>query len=107
MTEGVHLSRGKSAEQVLAELRGAPVTINAHEGELQQMYDDANEAEITLALINQALMFVSRAAEYSTEGLDGTLELLARATTEEAAPWAGRLTVAVRKLQDTAKGETS
>ncbi|WP_113911168.1 hypothetical protein [Roseovarius dicentrarchi] len=97
---------GKTVEEIRAELRGAPITLHMHEGDLNKMRDDAKEAELTLALINQALMFFSRAAEYSTDNIGGALELLARATTDEAAPWSMRLATALNDLEPVYQEDT-
>ncbi len=73
------------------------------------MRDDAVEVEMTLALLSQALTFLSRVAFDHNDriaDLGAVLELIARVTDDMSAPGAMRLTTALNALEPVCQEDT-
>lgn len=90
---------GKSIEQMKAELRGERIKLELFEGDVRKMRGDAEAANLTLALIHDALWFLSRASDHEAGNMTSVLELIARAAQNEQA--AERLVKALDGLHST------
>jgi hypothetical protein len=99
-------SPGKTLQEIKAERRGQLVSLEVYEGDLRQMQQDAEDANITLSLVYSALDYLSRAAHEEEDGISAVLELISRAANHEQAYGAERGSGALRNLIDK-QGEAS
>ena len=80
------------------------VSLTLGEDELHRMHRDAVDANMTLALVHIALGFLGKEGPYEYGGIEAVLELMSRATNDEAAQGAERLAQDLSGFLKEAKG---